>query len=164
MAIKRSTIIFSSIFILVLGLSILFYVVFGYPKVERIFFFPMDHTLETSGESRKVPRHALDEENLEEYVREWLLGPLVLEHRNLYPRNTRLLTLIYREGTLYLDFSMNIMMKSDESPLNFNEILDVITLGVKFNFPVVEKVVYTIEGEPLPPLEDIMIQKEKIED
>ncbi len=151
MAIKRSTIIVSGVFILTLGLSILFYILFSYSMVERVFFFPEDHTLEISGEARKIPRHEDEEANIEEYVREWILGPLVMENLSLFPRETRLNTILFRNEILYLDFTVDFILGGDETALSFRETLDAVVYGVNFNFPFINDVIFTIEGEPVPP-------------
>ena len=149
MNIKRSTLLVSAGLLLALGLSLLFYMLFAYSKVERVFYFPKDQVMTASGESRRIPRHESQEENIREYVQEWMLGPQVLENDRLFPRGTRLNTILLRDGALYLDFNFEILLKEPGISLTFQEILDMAETGLFFNFPKIRQVYFSVEGEPV---------------
>ena len=146
---KHKVLILTGAMVLILGLSILFYLLFGYPRVERVFFFPLDRISSPSGESRRIPRKGTLEDNIREYVQEWLLGPLALENDRLFPRATRLNSILLREEVLYLDFNVEILEKQAGLSLSFQEILDMTDMGIQFNFPSVKTVRYTVDGEPV---------------
>ena len=149
---QRLTIIILVTGLFFLGLSVFMYRLFGYSRVSRVFFFPSDRTLAISGEARRIPRQKTLEANIECYVKEWLLGPLELEHKTLFPRETKLTSTFVRDDRLYLDFtSPIILLRDSENSLSLREIADVITRGVTFNFPQIEGIFISVDGEPLPP-------------
>lgn len=87
-------------------------------------------------------------------MREWLLGPLELEHTHLFPRGTKLSAILLRQGRLYLDFTSPILLRGTAAALSVREISDVLDRGIGFNFPRIKEVILSVEGEPLPPDSD----------
>jgi hypothetical protein len=69
-------------------------------------------------EERMLPRHtggsALPEQaaeaDMELYVEEYLLGPAATNLSPLFSRSTRLLSVLYRDGTAYIDLSEDALM------------------------------------------------------
>lgn len=154
MPVQRSTIISLLIGLLFFGVSVLVYGLLGYSRVSRVFFFLTDRTLAISGEDRRVPRQEGLEGNIESYMDEWLLGPLELEHRPFFPRETKLTAVLLRGERLYMDFTHPlILLKDSEEALSPGEIVDMINRGITFNFPQIREIYISVEGEPLYPKE-----------
>jgi hypothetical protein len=154
MVIKRTTLITAAAGLLFLGVSLLMYGLLGYPQVSRVFFFPTDPDLAVMGEARDVPRQDSAEKNVETYVSEWLLGPLGISHRRLFPTGTKLNSVFLRKEKLYLDFSATLLDRGSESSLSLREVTSVVERGIRHNFPRIKTILISVDGEPLPPLQE----------
>ena len=151
MVIKRTTLITAAAGLVFLTGSLLMYGFFGYPKVSRVFFFPTDPDFSIMGEAREVPRQDSPEKNIETYVSEWILGPLGIAHRRLFPAETRLQVVLLRQDKLYLDFSSALLNRGGESSLSLGEVAAVVERGIRHNFPRIRAIQISVDGEPLPP-------------
>jgi len=160
MVIKRTTLITASAGLLFLAVSMLLYGFLGYPRVSRVFFFPTDPDWAVRGESRDLPRQDTPEKNVETYVSEWLLGPLGISHRRLFPRGTKLNAVFLRKDTLYLDFSSILLNRSIEGSLSLRELAEVLERGIHHNFPRIKTILISVDGEPLPPLQESLQEGE----
>ena len=145
----------AGLILLVLAVSIFSYLFWGYSRVSRVFFFPEDRTLSISGEARNIPRQDSLEGEVTSYVREWLLGPLDLEHTLLFPQGTKLTALFLRDGELFLDFSPAILEKGSEVSYTLDEIVQTLHKGVIFNFPTIKIIHISVDGEPIPPKTEV---------
>lgn len=160
MTIKKTSIIAAAGLVFVLALSLILFFVQSYPRVGRVFFFPrVGSGAPMVGERHLVPRHRAGEKNVEEYVGEWLLGPLDLDNSRLFPQGTRLRSVLLRGETLYLDFSLELLLKQETVSLPFREILAETAGGIGFNFPWVKNFVFFIEGEPVEMEESLRAQE-----
>jgi len=56
-------------------------------------------------EDRMIKRSASREENITRYVEEAILGPALPDVLPLFPRGTRLLSLLFRDGVVYVNLS-----------------------------------------------------------
>jgi hypothetical protein len=86
------------------------------------------------------------EVNITRYVEEALLGPVSPDTLPLFPKETRLLSLLYRDGVVYVDFSEDAALPPREG----GEVLanmEVLYSGVKRNFPYVRDIRFFIAGK-----------------
>jgi len=91
-------------------------------------------------------RSSSRELDITRYVEEALLGPVYSNSMPLFPRETRLRSLLYRSGTVYLDLSEEALLP----PLEGGEVfLNMKTLyaGIRRNFPFVRDVRFFIGGK-----------------
>jgi hypothetical protein len=95
-------------------------------------------------EDRMLKRGRSKELELTRYVEEAVLGPVSPGLLALFPSGTRLRSLLFREGVVYLDFSEEAAL----SPNGEGHFRDFYTLysGIKRNFPFVNDVRFFIEG------------------
>jgi hypothetical protein len=93
--------------------------------------------------SRRASRQELD---ITRYVEEALLGPVSSNSMPLFPRETRLRSLLYRNGVVYLDLSEEAVLPPPEGGEVF---LNVKTLyaGIRRNFPFVRELRFFIAGK-----------------
>jgi len=94
-----------------------------------------------SGRGRSSSR----EVDITRYVAEALLGPVSQSSMPLFPGETRLLSLLYRDGTVYADFSEEAVLPPEaggEVFKNFKTLYD----GIKRNFSFVNEVRFFIAG------------------
>ena len=99
--------------------------------------------------SRRSPVHSSSREvNITRYVEEALLGPVSPDALPLFPAETRLLSLLYRNGVVYADFSKDAALPPETS-LGRGVLGSLRTLhsGIKRNFPFVRNVRFFIDGK-----------------
>jgi hypothetical protein len=128
--------------------------------VERVLFFPHDITGILRGERRTMPKQETAEEDVELYLRELLLGPSSFVHSNLFPENTELHMVILREKILFVDFGDKIIFSQEYINRNFDWVVDAVKKSVRFNFPSIDTIIITINGQqPLtaenPPADEV---------
>ena len=99
--------------------------------------------------SRRSPVHSSSREvNITRYVEEALLGPVSPDALPLFPAETRLLSLLYRNGVVYADFSKAAVLPPEAS--SGRDVLDslgILHSGIRRNFPFVRNVRFFIDGK-----------------
>jgi hypothetical protein len=97
-------------------------------------------------EDRMLKRSPSREADIAQYVEEALLGPVSPDLLPLFPRETRLRSLLYRDGTVYADLSEDAALP----PLEGGGVLaNLKTLydGIRRNFSFVKDVRFFIAGK-----------------
>lgn len=106
-----------------------------------------------TGKSRIEERmfhHAPQAEfNIKRYVEEALLGPADPESAPLFSLETRLCSLLLRDGTVYLDLSEAAALAPPGGDVLKS--LDTVERGIRRNFPYVRNVYVFIEGNEVTP-------------
>ncbi|MDR2393988.1 MAG: GerMN domain-containing protein [Treponema sp.] len=98
-------------------------------------------------EDRMFSRAPTEEIALRRYVEEALLGPVAPDALPLFPRETRLRSLLYRDQVLYLDLSESAALPLLEAPRRDVFLsLDTLKQGIQRNFPSVQEVKFFIYG------------------
>ncbi|MDR0289931.1 MAG: GerMN domain-containing protein [Treponema sp.] len=91
------------------------------------------------------------EVDITRYVEEALLGPISPNSLPLFPKETRLLSLLYRDGVVYADFSQEAALIPIEGAIAQGEgvfaNMETLYSGVKRNFPLVREIRFFIAGE-----------------
>jgi hypothetical protein len=97
--------------------------------------------------ARSSPR----EVQITRYVEEALLGPILANSLPLFPRETRLLSLLYRDGVVYVNLSEDAALPPLEGAfLSGGEVftsLETLYHGIKRNFSFVKDVRFFIAGK-----------------
>ena len=112
---------------------------------RRTFVF---YTISDGGivvEDRMLKRSSSREIDIIRYTEETLLGPVAPDLLPLFPRETRLKSLLYRYGIVYVDFSGEAALP----PLEGGRTLDnfrTLYAGILRNFSFVKEVRFFIEG------------------
>jgi hypothetical protein len=96
-------------------------------------------------EDRMIPRTGSRERDITRYVEEALLGPVSLDSAPLFPKGTRLESLLCRDGVVYADLSELAALAEPEGPGVFVA-LQTLCNGVKRNFSYVRDVRLFIAG------------------
>jgi hypothetical protein len=107
-------------------------------------FYAIDSGLVTV-EDRMLSHSPSRELNIKRYVEEALLGPFSHNSQPLFPRETRLRSLLYRDGVVYADLSIEAAMP----PLEGGEVyqnFETLFYGIKRNFSYVRDVRFFIVG------------------
>jgi hypothetical protein len=114
--------------------------------VRRTFVFYVRDTGEAEVEERLLPRMPSQELAVRQYIEEALLGPVSPEAEFLFPRETGLISLLFREGVVYADFSLSAALPYSGSADVFRN-LYVIHSGIRRNFDFVQDVRLFIDGK-----------------
>jgi len=129
--------------------------------VRRTFVFYSYRKGDTVVEDRMLHLSAARETDIRRYIEEALLGPVSPDLAPLFPRETRLNSLLYREGLVYADLSESAALpfQTTESgstqsgfqgvpPENGEVFRGLLTLneGIRRNFPYVKDVRLFIGG------------------
>ncbi|MDR2494729.1 MAG: GerMN domain-containing protein [Spirochaetaceae bacterium] len=99
-----------------------------------------------------LPRLSSEELSVRRYVEETLLGPASPRTAPLFPRETRLRSLLYRDGVVYADLSERAALPPlEDRPPREGEVfrsLRALDRGIRRNFPQVKDVRLFINGHP----------------
>jgi hypothetical protein len=138
---RRNRRLFYLFFLSLLPLGELYYT----GLVRRTFVFYANTEGAPLVENRLLKRSGSREIDLRRYVEEVLLGPLSADSAPLFPQETRLRSLLFRDGVVYADLTEDAALPhpggSDvfRSFLTFNE-------GIRRNFAYVQDVRLFVNG------------------
>jgi spore germination protein GerM len=99
-------------------------------------------------EDRMLKHSKSKEEDIIRYTEEVLLGPVAPDLLPLFPREARLMSLLYRSGVVYADFSQDAAMPPVEGGKTL-ENFKTLYEGVLRNFSYVKDVRFFIEGRAI---------------
>ncbi|MDR3275612.1 MAG: GerMN domain-containing protein [Treponema sp.] len=106
-------------------------------------FYSLDTGAETV-EERSLAKADFREEDIRRYTEEVLLGPVSPDQAPLFPRETRLQSLLYRNGTVYVDLSLEAAEGSWQSWYTLNA-------SIRRNFPFVKDIRLFMAGREAYP-------------
>jgi hypothetical protein len=127
--------------------------------VRRTFVFYAIRDKTPVVEDRMLVRGPSKEVDMSRYVEELLLGPVSLDAAPLFPKETALKALLYRDGVVYIDLSSYAALPSPEGSDVFGN-LAVFEQGIQRNFSFVKNIRLFIDGNEiafkgfLPKIED----------
>jgi hypothetical protein len=114
--------------------------------VRRTFVFYSISDGMTVVEDRMLFRSPSRETDIRRYVEEALLGPVAPGSAPLFPKETRLVSCLYRDGVVYADLTESAALAVDGGDV-FPNLLTLYN-GVRRNFSFVKDVRLFINGEP----------------
>jgi hypothetical protein len=129
----------------VLGMVVLIESLAGGLARRTFVFYAIDNGMVTVEDRtlRKSPSH---EVNIIRYVEEALLGPVSPDSLPLFPRETRLRSLLYRDGVVYADLSEDAALPPVEGGVVFTG-FRTLYRGIRRNFSFVRDVRFFIAGK-----------------
>lgn len=137
---------------LILGLfiiSLTWYLVSTSSSAVRVLFFPNNRTLGVSGEERRLYKNKDKESKYLQVLEELSLGPVEIDHGRILPKNISINSLVFRGGSLYIDFSEDILIFDADVRLSLMEILGIVSKTYFYNYPGIKTIYYSILGEPV---------------
>jgi hypothetical protein len=114
-------------------------------RERRTFVFYTLYEGSAEVEDRMFLREPSEESDIRRFVEETLLGPASPDLAPLFPRETRLRSLLYRDGVVYVDLSESAALVSLNNG-NVFQSLGTLDTGIRRNFPSVHDVKLFIEG------------------
>lgn len=124
--------------------------------IRRTFVFYNMKDFTPQAEEHMLLRSHLDEASLTRYVEETIFGPRNPESAPLFPRETKLLSLLYRERVVYIDLSeaaaLPVVIGNVRAvPMEGGVERGFSTLreSLARNFPFIEEVKFFIEGHSI---------------
>ncbi|MDR0315800.1 MAG: GerMN domain-containing protein [Treponema sp.] len=128
---------------LLVALALIEFIVLGLAR-RTFVFYDIDSGL-IRVEDRMLKRSPSREVNIIRYVDEALLGPVSPDSLPLFPRETRLRSLLYRDGVVYVDFTEEAVLPPPEGGEVYKN-FQTIHAGIRRNFPFVRGVRFFIAG------------------
>jgi hypothetical protein len=119
------------------------FIALGLARRTFVFYASGDGTMTV--EDRMVKRSPSPELNVIRYVEEALLGPVSPDSLPLFPRETRLRSLLYRDGVVYADLSEDAALPPPEGGELFTNFRTLYE-GIRRNFSFVRDVRFFIAG------------------
>jgi hypothetical protein len=117
--------------------------------VRRTFvFYSIDNGKAPVVEDRMLARAGSPEHDIARYVKEALLGPVSLDSAPLFPKGTRLESLLYRNGVVYADLSESAAA-AVVFPADVFTGLNTLYGGIRRNFSYVKDVRLFIDGHQI---------------
>ncbi len=135
------------VFLGVLALSLALAFTVGGARARRVVVFPAAGSARIVAEERYLPNHHDLEKNLRELVDGEILGPAARGSALLFPRDVTVRSLFVRSRVLYMDLSPELVLEGPEQPLHGEQALAVLEKSIRFNFPHVRSVVFTVGGQ-----------------
>jgi hypothetical protein len=128
-----------------LGIAALIeFVTLGLARRTFVFYASGDGMMAV--EDRMLKRSPSQELDITRYVEEVLLGPVSPDSLPLFPRETRLRSLLYRGGVVYADLSEDAALPPQEGGAVFTN-LQTLYKGIRRNFSFVSDVRFFIAGK-----------------
>ncbi len=143
----RITIILLGVLALSLIISLLLFLLHGTDMHKQVLFFPEYRTSECAGEERLLPTKPTTEKEIELLVKEILLGPFNVNYVPVLPKATSIRSIMLRGGELYIDFSVDVIFQESDSRLSFEESVNCVKKSITFNYPHIDRIVVTVNGE-----------------
>ncbi|MDR1972013.1 MAG: GerMN domain-containing protein [Treponema sp.] len=137
-------------FLILIGLFALGdFLLMGLVRRTFVFYFVSDRSIIV--EDRMLRRSESRESDITRYVEEFLLGPGSPDLAPLFPRETRLRSLLYRDGVVYADLSESAALPfSEQGPGDLGQGLagsfETLYRGIRRNFPYVRDVRLFVAG------------------
>lgn len=143
----RITIVLLGVLALSLIVSLLLFLLHGTDMQKQVLFFPEYRSSECSGEQRLLPTKDSTEQEIELLVKEIILGPFDVNYVSVLPQESSIRTIMLRDSQLFIDFSVDVVFQAAESRLSFQEALNCVEKSITFNYPKIEQIVFTVNGE-----------------
>ncbi|MCL2805439.1 MAG: GerMN domain-containing protein [Treponema sp.] len=132
------------LFIAILGvIALVEFFVLGLARRTFVFYNVDDGVIVV--EDRMLKHSKSKEEDIIRYTEETLLGPVSPELLPLFPRDTKLKTLMYRNRVVYADFTESAALSSVEGGSVFDSFRTLYE-GISRNFSYVKDIRFYIEG------------------
>jgi len=96
-------------------------------------------------EDRMLKHSSSREDDIIRYTEEVLLGPASPDLLPLFPRETRLGSLLFRDGVVYVDFTQGAVLPPAGGKSTFDS-FRIYYSGILRNFPYVKDIRFFVEG------------------
>ncbi|MCD6343118.1 MAG: GerMN domain-containing protein [Spirochaetaceae bacterium] len=137
----------ASILVLSLIITLIVHAFLHPEKDGRIFFFPDNAGTRIGSERRGIPHRHETAEGISVFLEELILGPETLSLSYTLPRETVVRHVAVVGKTAFVDLNREVLNIDEKLPISFNQALENLRYNVVFNFPGIEELVFTIEGQ-----------------
>ncbi len=147
---KENCVFMSAVlFFLFFVISIISFLFFSDGRVKRTMFFLSEKSHILVGESRQLPVMSTREEDVRVLMEDLILGPFNINNTAILPEGTRINSLFLRKKVLYIDLSDESVIFQHNVQISFSKICKGIEKTLRFNFPWIKKIQFSIHGEPV---------------
>ncbi|MBN1696034.1 MAG: GerMN domain-containing protein [Spirochaetales bacterium] len=149
--------------LLILVISLIAFGVQKGDRTRRVLFFPEIFSGKLNGEVRYIKQQKDLEHNISAFIDELCLGPSLPNLSRLFPKETRLLSLLIDDTHIYLNFSREMIFPDSTIKLDTNSILKALIGNIDYNFSRVKTVSIYMNGEPVVPDSGIAYEGDEFE-
>lgn len=136
-----------SILVLAFLISLVSFAVF-HPEIDgRVFYYPDNSGVRIGSERRGIPQRRGLEAQIQVFLEELALGPIDLELTHTVPRGTDIIHVAVIGNVAYVDLDRRVLKTDIELPVTFDQAIENMRFNILFNFPRVEEIMFTIEGQ-----------------
>ena len=136
-----------SILVATFLISLAAYYVFN-PGVDgRVFYYPDNSGIRIGTERRGIPQRRDIDSQISVFLEELILGPVKLELTHTAPWGTDIRHVAVVGKTAYVDLNLKMLKTGKELPISFDQALENVRYNILFNFPRIEEVIFTVEGQ-----------------
>lgn len=144
--VKTGASVFPALILLMSFLISLGSYVFDRPEKQGyVFFFPHNSGRNTGAERRGIPARPQTAEQIGVFLSELFLGPFSLGLDHVVPPGTKIRHVMLREQTVYVDLDSTVLQSGDAQLSG--RMFENLSYNLRFNFPEVLKIIFTIEGQ-----------------
>jgi len=136
-----------SVLLLSLLISLVSYAFLRPQKDGRVFFFPDNSGTRIGSERRGIPHRHDTSEKIAVFLEELILGPETLELSYTLPEDTVVRHVAVIGKTAYVDLDRSVLGGDEKLSISFDRALENLRYNILFNFPNIEGLVFTIEGQ-----------------
>jgi hypothetical protein len=140
----------------VLLLSLCIYLFTGPLLARKVLFFPDERTKAVRSELHYVISRGSFELDVEELVKEMLLGPYSLELNRPLSRQSSLRTCILTGSTLNIDFTEGLLFP-DNGLTDLPWAISFVEKSLRFNYPSLKEIHFSVGGLP------VTVKEEEVE-
>jgi hypothetical protein len=141
-------------FLALFALSLTVFLFSPAARARRVIFFPATQTEGLAAkphrlvaEERFLPRHRDADRDVRELVEAALLGPALHGEAPLFPPAATVRAVMVRRGVLYVDLSAEAAIPDPVVPLSLAEAASALGRAVRFNFPLIREIAFTVDGQ-----------------
>ncbi len=116
-------------------------------RVELQFPYEIERGL--GWEVRTIPFSWSTEKNVEETVKEILLGPAFPDRLRLFSRDAALRDIYFQGSTIIVDLALTTLRPDGDVETPPLQALKIMSQDILFNFPWYKKVEFAIQGTPV---------------
>jgi spore germination protein GerM len=134
-------------FVLIFVISFVLFTINKGTQQRIVLFFPNTSDAKLVGEERYIKRQSSPINNMKALVSELLLGPSLPGSSPLFPRKTKMISVILIKNHLYINFSKEIIFSDIKTPLDFYSSLYACINSMRYNFPQVKYISFFVNGK-----------------
>lgn len=118
-----------------------------FSREKRMVFFLEYQKGTIAGEVRSIPWKSSFEERLLGLVEELLWGPMNPRFQRVFPLGSKVQSILFRNGNLYVDLSPDVLFASEDIRVGWDERFRILRKTLNYNYPRFKQIFLTVNGQ-----------------